>query len=96
MEIYNAPGWIFFPGMSMQIGDAARELGVSIPTLKKYMPTLGLTIYRHPTTNNRYFLVSEIQELKELLPTITAAKVRAASTNGKRGYGVLRQIKRKG
>lgn len=78
----------------MQIGEAARELGVSIPTLRKYMPTLGLTVYRHPTTNNRYFLVSEIEELKALLPTVTTVEVKAAKTNGKRGYGILRQVKR--
>ena len=78
----------------MKIGEAATELGVSAPTFKRHIENLGLTVYRHPTTNNRHFLVSEIQELKELLPTITAAKVKAASKNGRRGYGILRQIKR--
>ena len=78
----------------MQIGEAARKLGISAITLKRNIENLGLTVYRNPRTNNRHFLNSEIQELKELLNTMTAAQVKAAMRNGKRGYGILRQIKR--
>jgi AraC-like DNA-binding protein len=91
MDIYNAPEWVFFPGVSVQIKEAARELGMSVSTFKRHLDDLGLTVYRHPTTNNRHFLVSEIEKLKELLPTVTAGEIQAAR---KEDYGILGQIKR--
>lgn len=95
-EVYNPPLWVFAPDVSMSCPEAAKALGMSKPTFMRYIDAYGLTVYRHPRTNNRYFLISEIEKLKELRPTITPEEItEAMKGNGKRGYGILRQVKRK-
>ena len=95
-EVYNPPAWVFTPDVSMSCAEAARALGMSKSTFMRYIDAYGLTVYRHPRTDNRYFLISEIETLKELRPTITPDDIaKAMKGNGKRGYGILRQVQRK-
>ena len=63
-EVWDAPDWIFSSLYTMNPKEAARELGVSRPTLLKYSDALELTVYRN-WNRWRYYSRHEIMKLKE-------------------------------
>ncbi len=63
-EVWDVPEWIFSSLYTMPPKEAARELGISRPTLVKYSDALGLTVYRN-WNRWRYYSRREIMELKQ-------------------------------
>lgn len=63
-EVWDAPDWIFSSLYTVTPKEAARELGVSRPTLLKYSDALELTVYRN-WNRWRYYSRHEIMKLKE-------------------------------
>ena len=51
--------------------NAAKFLGTSHMSLLKYADDLGLTVIRRPGSSRRYFLVSELTELREAMSSVT-------------------------
>lgn len=68
---WGAPDVFFVPGVSLSSGRAAAFLGVSRHTLIRYADELGLTVLRKPYTFHRYFLVSELKHLREVIDTLS-------------------------
>ena len=63
-EVWDPPDWVFSSVYTMTPKEAARELGISRPTLVRYTDELGLTVYRN-WNRWRYYSRQEIMELKE-------------------------------
>jgi DNA-binding MurR/RpiR family transcriptional regulator len=63
-EVWDPPEWVFSSVYTMTPREAARELGMSRPTLLKYSDALGLTVYRN-WNRWRYYSRHEIMQLKK-------------------------------
>lgn len=63
-EVWDVPQWVFSSVYTMTPKEAARELGVSRPTLIKYSDELGLTVYRN-WNRWRFYSRHEIMQLKK-------------------------------
>ena len=68
---WHAPDVFFVPGVSLSSGKAAAFLGVSRHTLIRYADELELTVLRRSYTAYRYFLVSELKQLREEINTLS-------------------------
>lgn len=73
-DLYNAPPWVFLPSISVGSPKAAEMLNISRNRFLRLVDSLGLTVLRDPR-ERRYFLLTEIQDLKEALAHVTVADV---------------------
>lgn len=93
-EVWDAPRWVFTKGVSVRSTEAAKRLGYgSRYGLMMHVDHFGLTVYRHPLTHHRYFLVSEIDRLEEIIKDLTPEQI--ADFKGDNGDGILQAVKKK-
>lgn len=74
-EIWNAPRWMMKRGVSLSSGKAAEFLGMDRSTLVIHADALGLTVIRRPADRHIFFLISELEELRERLHRLTYGDV---------------------
>lgn len=68
----DIPDFIFsIKSITLGTVNAAKFLGMSHMSLLKHADALGLTVIRRPGNSWRYFLVSELTELKEAMSSVT-------------------------
>ena len=73
----DIPDYVFrLQSISLGTVNAAKFLGMSHMSLLKYADDLGLTVLRRPGNSRRYFLVSELKELKEAMNGVTLDDLR--------------------
>jgi len=102
-DVLNPPRWCFLPGMSMLSTPAARYLGISRPTLVRHADAYGLSVLREPITARRFFLVSELRELKRQMEEASIGDLMVEESkkrrkwNGKEGWsnGLLGSVKKR-
>jgi len=80
-DVFNAPRWVFMQGVSVGSVKAARMLGMCRVTFLNYSDSLGLVVYRD-TYHRRYYLISQLQEVKDQLGNVTAEDVTSRMEGG--------------
>ena len=88
-DVWNAPGWVFAPGITYTAKQAARFLGIHAVTLIRHTDNFGLTVYRG-SMKDRHYLVSEVIALKKAMRSVTKEQIERVS--GKEGYGLLQAV----
>ncbi|KKN57088.1 hypothetical protein LCGC14_0565600 [marine sediment metagenome] len=83
-DIWNAPGWVFAPDVTLRIGKAAAFLGISAINLIRNTDLWGFTVYR-TSGYYRYYLISELEAFKTEAPKLTASDIKRATEGGKNG-----------
>ena len=82
-EIWDPPKWVYAKGVSLSSGKAAKFLGLHRYTLVQNADSYGLTVIRRGTDKRIFFLVTELNQLKEALQNVTRRDViRAAKGKG--------------
>lgn len=102
-DVLNPPGWCLAPGVSMLSTPAAKFLGTSRKSLVRYADIYGLSVIREPITARRYFLVSELRELKHQMENAKIGDLMVEESkkrrnwNGKDGWsnGLLGSVKKR-
>lgn len=89
-DIWNPPGWVYAPTVTMSTGKAAAFLGVAHCTLVRHTDEWGFTTYRN-SAFYRYYLISELKAFKRELGELTVADIRRAIKGGKNGLETANQ-----
>lgn len=81
---WDPPPWVFCPAFNLTLYpiQAAKVLGMSANSLKKYTDALGLTVYRNRRNKARLYDRAEIEGIKEAMDEGRLKKLLAEN-----GYG---------
>lgn len=75
-DVFNAPLWVFVPGVSLGSVKAARMLGMSRVRLLNCSDSLGLTVFRD-VSERRHYLITQLKKVKDQLGNVTVEDVRS-------------------
>jgi len=91
-DLFNAPRWVFMRGISVGSVKAAKMLGMCRVTFLNYSDTLGLIVYRD-RYHRRFYLLRQLQDVKDQLGNVTADDVSARMKGG--SHALLWQTKKR-
>ena len=74
-EIWDAPRFIFSRGVTIGSLKASRYLGMCYPTFLASVDDFGLTVLRKPDSHRRYFLKSELRDVKIAIANLSAEDI---------------------
>lgn len=95
-EVYNVPEVFFNNGATLGTYNAAKYLGITYSALLRHADSFGLTVLRRQAGSRswRYFLVSELSRLKNIMGTLSREDViKAGGIDGE--VSVLQDVKAK-
>ena len=83
---WNPPPWVFCPAFKLCLYpiQAAKILGMSANSLKKYTDALGLTVYRNRRNKARLYDREEIEEIRKAMDEGRLKKLLAENGYGER------------